>query len=115
MKKSIAKQWVKALRSGEYDQIKNRLGLSSHDGRLIACCGLGVLCDISGQGEWVHGSSGSRYKTGCAEYGTGVPWLVRKWAGIKGQSLDRLMRFNDKEGYSFDKLADYIERAWWRL
>ena len=47
MDKMWKKKWVKALRSGKYEQCTGRLHLKG-DGY---CC-LGVLCDIVGAGRW---------------------------------------------------------------
>jgi hypothetical protein len=45
MKENIAKMWVKALRSGEYKQVKNTLCGVRKDGDVGFCC-LGVLTDL---------------------------------------------------------------------
>lgn len=58
MKAAVKKKWLKALRSGEYVQVGEQLRSENcgwHGGEEVEgtgyCC-LGVLCDISGRGEW---------------------------------------------------------------
>ena len=45
MKAEIAKKWVKALRSGRYQQGKQALKVKSKRGITRHCC-LGVLCEL---------------------------------------------------------------------
>lgn len=47
MDKDIKEKWLVALRSGEYEQGNCALRTNANK----YCC-LGVLCDISGAGEW---------------------------------------------------------------
>lgn len=120
MDRQIAMKWVEALRSGEYKQGKGNL---KQDGNF--CC-LGVLCDISKQGEWesvkVNGSLNliRGYYDGFTSY---LPTSVEKWAGISssnGLFLDEknwetsLSSLNDK-GHSFEEIADIIEKHWEHL
>lgn len=50
MKKEIAEKWTKALRSGKYKQGTGELRAYITD-EVQFCC-LGVLCEISQQGQW---------------------------------------------------------------
>lgn len=53
MKKSDVKKWVKALRSGGYQQGKENLCKEDEiSGDCDYCC-LGVACDILIEGDWV--------------------------------------------------------------
>ena len=118
MKKNIAMKWVKALRSGKYEQGKKML--RSLDSKY--CC-FGVLCDISWLYEW-HPcyciDSGFYY------YGRSIYILndvVCEWAGMKHftgrhktvSGVDRsLTNYNDNGDLdgtpcTFDKIADGIE------
>lgn len=116
MKKAIAMKWVKALRSGKYRQTSSVL----YDGGAFCC--LGVLCDISKKRKW-HKADDSSYRYGRA--GTTVlPAYVRDWAGMLSASgtssiIDRshqngghhdLISMNDRKGWSFKKIARWIER-----
>ena len=110
MKKSIAKKWVKALRSGKYT--KTRDALRDRDG---FCC-LGVLCDIyskNTQESWV----------GYNFLGSGgiLPNIVRDWASIRsnsgyiaGWNVQSLVQENDSDK-SFNEIADIIEQNVERL
>ena len=73
MKKEVADEWIKALRSGDYNQTKE--SLSDGDG---FCC-LGVLCDISGLGSWNDYGDSTHYGT----EGEVLPEFVMEWAGIR--------------------------------
>jgi len=106
MKRSIAKKWIVALKSGNY---KQGLGqLKEED----TYCVLGVLCDLyikdTGRGKW--GANGF-YGQGSSS-GSSLVSEVRNWAGMttsngkyNGESL---MSRND-EGSSFIDLAKVIK------
>lgn len=113
MKKAIADQWVKALRSGKYKQGQGKL---YRDGNDSYCC-LGVLCKISGR-PW--------NKSG--ETLADAPQVV-EWAGIgdtrpfvDGTSLIGigLITLNDAGvglvgPLTFDEIADVIQICWKEL
>jgi hypothetical protein len=109
MKKSIAKKWVKALRSGEYKQGFGKLNLS---GRF--CC-LGVLCELAVKsGVDVPVTHEGPAKVYAFNSDT-LPQVVMEWAGMKSQDgtyrtdTNCLAEMNDS-GRSFDYLANIIER-----
>ena len=105
--KEHRKQWVAALRSGNYTQtrgvLRNAQGF---------CC-LGVACDISGLGEWearedVINSYINHFDT--------LPRVVSDWLGISssghginGNESFSLTILNDVSLYTFDQIADLIE------
>jgi hypothetical protein len=104
MLNEFAKEWVKALRSGKYEQTKNVLYNADRN----AFCCLGVACDISGlpPEKW-HGS----------DY-TVLPQEVREKLNLSsnygrfrfdGANYMSLVKCNDSLGYSFDQIADIIE------
>lgn len=102
MKKKIADRWVRALRSGNYKQGKQSLVLS--DGSF--CC-LGVLCDLATKSKVVSPDNYSHLGVLSDE--------VQEWAGMQSDSGDRknrksLTEYNDHCGYSFNKIADIIEK-----
>lgn len=101
---------VAALRSGKYTQGNGALNEKG------CHCVWGVICDVSGQDEWVE-SAGT---PGAYKYGMGGDICfpgqnVKNWAGmsafttvrISGHVTD-LMSHNDT-GASFEQLADAIE------
>lgn len=103
MKKEIKKLWIKALRSGEYKQIRDKL--RKEEG---FCC-LGVLCDLYGKRRRIGWVDNSFLKETLA-----LPPRVMKWAGLKEDDpkLGRATasHFNDNSKYSFKKIADLIEK-----
>jgi hypothetical protein len=125
--KDAIRKWVTALRSEKYPQSDSYLRTA--DGY---CC-LGVLCDISGLGEWseprqVPGVrfSHSYLATDLWQHqGPGITLLppeVIKWAGFDTGNPVVYYDFNgishpaagvnDSEGLSFNEIADYLERTY---
>lgn len=111
MKEDIKNLWVEALRSGKYKQSKNRL--KTDDGY---CC-LGVLCEISNLDTFIKPLECDYYVY--FKNFTMPNLLVRQWAGLKEDSqyldkdpLEILAQLNDRDGYSFNQIADYIENSW---
>ena len=119
MNPEVKKQWVEALRSGEYEQTDCAL----HDERGFCC--LGVLCDLHAKatgGKWDESHYERRYQ-GVAAL---LPPLVCEWAQLPyvshydpdGTDVDitkenktmRLATLND-DGVSFTKIADYIDEC----
>jgi hypothetical protein len=131
MKKNIAMKWVKALRSGKYKQGQSRLRNDSVDTKTTTWCCLGVLCDIMNPDGWDSNTYGSSFSYACPIDGredTVLPASVRKAAGMKSDNGERVGsrkslvylndRCSDKTGkgtYSFDKIADIIEKEYAEL
>lgn len=121
MKKSIMKRWVKALRSGKYKQTGGFL----RDGDGFCC--LGVLCDLAKNDtglKWydVLGENTRKqvYVTGETARWT-LPKAVMSWADMQTRSGElpekkklSLVDVNDS-GWSFEKIADRIEKYWEKL
>jgi len=111
MKKSIAKKWVKALRSGAYQQGTSQL-VDENDN---FCC-LGVLCNLAvdeGIGEWVRGSGGWVFKTEGDVDDQVLPLEVRLWAGMSstaGEIKDDCLTELNDTGKSFKEIASIIEK-----
>jgi hypothetical protein len=144
MKKTVANKWIKALRSGKYEQGKNCL--RSFDDKF--CC-LGVLCDIMDIPHWklptasdaafnrLDSYSGS-YRFGCnpediKTYAGLLPPMAIKTAGMKSEDRDlfwstqeerneakkkygavTLVGMND-HGRTFEQIADVIEEHWEKI
>lgn len=108
MRKDIADEWVKALRSGKYKQGKQFLKTGEY-----YCC-LGVLCDISRLDKW-RVIDHSYYL--CKNFV--LPEKVVEWAGMKSStgsfidvvdlSRNELTELNDS-GKTFNEIADIIEK-----
>ena len=111
MKKSIAKKWVKALRSGAYQQGTHQL-VDENDN---FCC-LGVLCNLAvdeGIGEWVRSSGGWVFKTESDVDDQVLPLEVRLWAGMSstaGRIKDDYLTVLNDTGKGFKELASIIEK-----
>lgn len=105
MNPEIKAKWVAALRSGKYKQGKNVLCRPSSTGELAYCC-LGVLGEelglLSTQGhcDWkswgIDGNIGS------------IPADEAEELGLSGKQ-GVLVDMNDRDGKSFNEIADWIE------
>jgi hypothetical protein len=138
----IIREWVTALRSGEYQQARNTLhrieanpGAVDEAQRTEGMCCLGVLCDLAVKAGVIpepgiigHAAEQNgryaEYEGDCAF----LPETVRYWAGlaevaprvnVPTEGIDgvdyesrNLPDLNDLEGYGFDQIADLIEGTW---
>lgn len=99
MNKRIKREWIKALRSGEYEQTRRRLCDDTG-----FCC-LGVLWDITQDGYWYYidvvGWRASKYGDAGA-YGKIAKILGRPYVKNYCASM------NDN-GKTFDQIANWIE------
>jgi hypothetical protein len=106
MDQVIKEKWVKALRSGEFKQIQNRLGCLNHG----MCC-LGVLTHIQGVDLTGYYESYDEYD---GEYKD--EWAYKEeppteyMAGITTDQSLILMDMNDEQRKSFVEIADYVEK-----
>lgn len=128
MDKKLKKEWVKALRSGDYQQGKSRLCTETKDGPKFCC--LGVLCDIafdeteaywhreSKGGGWKFCKDGTKRKdaqnsdsgeVASNEANRYLPDWARKELGIDSETQIDLGSMNDR-GVSFKELANHIEK-----
>lgn len=130
MREDIKKQWIEALRSGDYYQTRgtlHRLVESDADGSFTRegyCC-LGVLCELAvGEDvittQKVPGMARMEYVdpgTGRSEQAL-LPYPVRSWAGLSEHGsgvvvevdgvTHSLATLNDS-GHTFAAIADLIE------
>ena len=118
MNQQIKQQWIKALRSGEYQQTQEQL--RDHHGY---CC-LGVLCDLYGKanpnGSWKKENNLFHFETFKNEYEySTLPQSVSEWAGLGGvdnpvveygeEKVVAISDLNDKEQLPFNQIAAIIE------
>ena len=102
------KQWIAALRSGEYKQCKTQL----HDGHAYCC--LGVACEIAkANGVNVVVSNNGNILGGSLQ----VQPKVREWLGLasnsghsKNDKKPALTTLNDSYEMPFNEIADHIEK-----
>lgn len=116
MNKEIADKWTNALRSGKYEQGRQRL--RSIDNKF--CC-LGVLCDLLNPSEWRQHDRETGYIYGPELAASFLPTSVIKmtemnsWDGgipetvIENEPFKSLDVLNDA-GISSEQIADIIER-----
>jgi len=117
MNKRIKKLWIKALRSGKYEQGKKLLRVSNGDDRF--CC-LGVLCEVyrkdTGDGSWNEHNK-AWFETSNGADDSELPFAVQEWAelgdpnpvlGIASNSASA-SKLNDR-GETFEYIADRIEK-----
>lgn len=124
MNKDIAREWVDALRSGDYEQTTGQLAERSEDGVYSYCC-LGVLCEIAVDKGVIPPISGGGY--GEENTSSDLPYKVRDWAGLDATdpffdvhipathyriALDHASAasLNDTHSFTFDQIADVIEQ-----
>jgi len=114
MKKEIAEIWIKELESGKYKQTK---GVLKKDDSY--CC-LGVLCQISGLGEFkqVLGDEIISYVLPSGNLSSAaLPYEVLDWSDIEDQygsfdesdSFSTLSILNDS-GKTFTEIAEIIRQ-----
>lgn len=106
MNQVVKAAWVKALRSGEYLQTTGRLR-REQEGKPHYCC-LGVLCDISGLGQWTP-NRGNGYTTTELEDFATLPHRVQEWAELSPDVRGELVGMNDASQETFNTIADFIE------
>lgn len=111
MNKQIKKEWIVALRSGEYRQGTGRLDSEDSDGN-VRHCALGVLHQIAAVNNVIEFK---RHPNGIATYGRNVAGAnpdVLKWAGIDHKQANTLIILNDDKRWSFKRIARWIR---WHL
>lgn len=125
MKKSDVKKWVKALRSGEYDQGEGYLCSESEiSGDSFYCC-LGVACDVLVEGYWRKAlpnlwsigpfkkfalpKNVDRHNWGGAETDSFPSLSILDKIGLDAAYAQELAELNDK-GWSFERIANKIEK-----
>lgn len=116
------RQWVKALRSGEFQQAREYLHVIERDGQPnVGMCCLGVACILAAVPQ-VKEQGGFDGKTDerllVINYGSSAasaPKEVVDWLGLR-DSLGRLeggepglATMNDEHGKTFDEIADFVE------
>lgn len=103
MKSNIKRLWVKALRSGKYDQCKDRL----RDFNGTAYCCLGVLTQLYAKSKHKSFSSVTKERDGGI-----LPHIVCEWAGLRTQDPTihgRSLACRNDGGQSFHHIAHLIE------
>jgi hypothetical protein len=121
LKPDVKKRWVKALRSGKYNQVRTYLCTDSG-----FCC-LGVLYDVEADDMWVPEYDTSSEDAEWGRFGwcysakraardcslRGAHELSDEFCarvGLTREIHDGLAAMNDDEGKTFAQIADFIEK-----
>ncbi len=114
--KKFAEKWLKALRSGEYEQANGQLYDDEYLGGSYCC--LGVACEVVGHGKVLKEKFGEKGlpiqakiigKESCVF--TKLPGLLREdFAPLREEDsfVESVAEMNDN-GQSFKEIADWIE------
>ena len=117
MNPEVKRQWLEALRSGEYEQGQRRLR-TGIKGSSLYCC-LGVLCDLHSKatGEAWSEPDGTPYLY--RDCDVDLPFCVNQWAGIgydkmeniesKVCLLESVLADANDSGADFPTIANWIE------
>jgi hypothetical protein len=118
MNPEVKEKWIKALRSGEYQQGRHGLRREDSTGNVSYCC-LGVLCELyrveKKRSTWTFIE---HIWFSFMNEGSILPEKVMKWAGMDDPSgmfrrktgpEDSLTSVNDS-GKSFKQIARIIEK-----
>jgi hypothetical protein len=112
--RELVKDWITALRSGEYEQgrgqLRSQLSLPYEEAEYAYCC-LGVAADVAIK----TGKLDAQWNDSLLDVPSEVtlslvlPDGILPLFGLTGISQDTLVEMNDIEGASFTVIADYIE------
>ena len=110
MKPKTKVKWLASLRSGKYKQARGALEVYK-DGKIFGNCCLGVLLRCN----WVEPMSvgDNRAVFGTSFYLNSWEDLIPQYQELFGLSEDannRLILLNDKHRFSFNQIADWVEK-----
>lgn len=117
MNKRIKSKWVKALRSGRYEQGSGYLKAILDGEETVHCC-LGVLCELAPKNLKVEESGPEQEWPDLSAFKFGVKGKkasmampskeILDWCGLRRIDSEDLAGLNDN-GDTFEQIADYIE------
>lgn len=115
MDSKVKALWVCSLRDGSFKQGKSIMrDLDEHYDAVGVLCELAVSAGVIPPAKRYDKASGAQhffgyqYQDGKHHTATRVPKAVHEWAGIGYWTCNHIQTMNDK-GWSFEKIADYIE------
>lgn len=105
------REWISALRSGDYAQVRHVLSLGDNDG----FCALGVLVDLDPAAEWTDHGAWYRYMG--AMHCSGLCSEMQEELGLgyavyfipDYQGMMSVAELNDDLKLSFVEIADFLE------
>ena len=109
MNRKIKRDWIRALLSGDYRQVRGRLA-NMKNGR---CC-LGVLADVC-HVPFVREGRSMQYCFSTEEAGAvidseSLPVEFQKKIGLRPDAQGHLIEMNDNEKVSFEGIAAWIRK-----
>lgn len=114
MNQGIKKRWVAALKSGVYEQTRNKLKRKSLKTQKYAFCPLGVLMDLYSIEKNIKWEANDGDFFSIYQSVGSLPFLIQDWAGLRegnpqlgGSSV---IGRNDCCYYSFEQIAEEIEK-----
>ena len=107
MNKILKKQWIKALRSGEYIKGIDKL-CQINKKEEEAFCSMGVLADIGLDTYWISEEPYEDIRIGGSLLMLNHSQLVL--LGINDTIQRRITCLNDRYRWSFNRIADWIEK-----
>lgn len=125
------RQWVNALRSGDYKQGRQKLATRHSDGTYSHCC-LGVACEVAGipKGNDLDGLSilGVTFGVGSEASSALLPASAQVWLfgdkqnpahhaymeviDLTQPALPITLPYMNDNGVTFEEIAYVIERSW---
>lgn len=105
----LIKAWVKALRSGRYEQTKHTLAIGSRKGGYSYCC-LGVLCRVA-KAKFLPDEQTFLIEGEFRDSTLNPDSRLAKRAGLTLETHGELMQMNDTEGKDFKQIAKHIEQT----
>lgn len=111
MKKELKQKWIDALRSGKYTQTFGALKrVEEYEGNPVGDCCLGVLCEVMELPYVIVGDGIAEFTFPGTMRDTGsLPYSFMEMIEIDLVDVDRLVGMNDKYGFTFKEIADWIE------
>lgn len=106
MDPEVKATWLAALRSGEYQQVRDLL--RAPEPKSAYCC-LGVLCAITPGVTWDKDGDACYQEV---DADGELPYSLQHQLGIKRETIGVLIGMNDGKGmrpHSFAEIADWIE------
>ncbi len=105
--KERLRNWIKALKSGNYSQAQSNL--RTYRGY---CC-MGVMCDIFDQGRWVESNAGMFIGYEYEYEGTNEFELphdkIYKLYGVDENLVHQFAEWNDEYNFTFSEIANAVE------
>lgn len=109
-REELLKKWVDALRSGKYKQGAGGLLRPNAE----YCC-LGVLCDVSGMGQWVEELGHDTRRSYRLPDRTAAVYIappgVAELVGFDKSQQEELAYLNDSGNATFEDIANRIEAS----